>query len=163
MRLFFYILVFGLFSCSKSPDIESGEHSYQSSNQSLCVPQILDIEVISVKHYLGLDEAYDYFLENSDNQQVRECLVSNITNDTKVRDPFKFPGPRSNVTIGDISYNLLSKVYGLNLQEHLPEDIKVSYDKIGIYSYYHYVNTVENGRQVIKDNVIEHYNEVNEF
>lgn len=150
MRLLAYITSFVFF-------VSLVGCNYNSSNSALCVDQILSIKKIPIKPYLGYDEGYDYFLEHTNDADVRACLVNNITNETIIKDPFGTPGPRSNVVIGDVAYSILSGNFGLDYRENLPDHIREDYDRNGYFAYYHYVQTDANGRNIIQESVINYY------
>ena len=65
MRLLAYITSFVFF-------VSLVGCNYNSSNSALCVDQILSIKKIPIKPYLGYDEGYDYFLEHTNDADVRE-------------------------------------------------------------------------------------------
>jgi|WetSurSiteA1Bulk_404760.scaffolds.fasta_scaffold91518_1 hypothetical protein len=110
--------------------------------------RLSEIKVIPFKGEKVNNEVYNGLIEKG--QQSIPCLIEKLTDTTLTKDPRKAPSYRY-TTIGDVAFFVLLDITGLSLESFLPEDVRVAYQKEGIYAYFKFVEEPRN-RGVIQNN-----------
>jgi hypothetical protein len=119
-----------------------------ASPTSLCA-RISEIKVLPMKGERGEDPLYDAFMDAGEG--VVPCLINEVTNITKMRDPRSEPGfPDIQIRVGDIAYFLIIDITKLNFTELLPADVQAQYKDQGVYAYFKYVQKLAN-RKTLQD------------
>jgi hypothetical protein len=87
------------------------------------------------------DEAYNDIVSRG--KTAIPCLISEITNITRMKDPRPAP-TYSDFRVGDLAFFLLVEITKTPFEQMLPESVKSRMKNDGVYAYFEYVGRPNN-------------------
>jgi hypothetical protein len=100
----------------------------------------------AVKHMPFQDEHVDDQVYNqimAKGSAMTPCLVEQLTNGTKMRDPRSEPTV-ADFRVGDLAFFLLLRITGVPFEQMLPENVKAKVKEEGVYAYFRYTEVPAN-------------------
>ena len=71
------------------------------------------------------------------------CLVEQLTNESKMRDPRSEPTVER-FHVGDLAFFLLLRITGVPFEQMLPDNVKAKVKEEGVYAYFRYTDVPAN-------------------
>ena len=100
--------------------------------------RISQIRNLPTKDEPGLDANYDALINAG--KSAMPCLIANITNTTKMRDPRSEPGYAGiQVRVGDVAYFILCDIAKTDFVFLLPPHVQRQWKQSGVEAYFHFV------------------------
>jgi len=139
----FFALLFALVVLCGTPSL-----SAQSQGVANTGPEASELckRLISVKHMPFQNEHVDDQVYNqimAKGSAMTPCLVEQLTNRTKMRDPRSEPTV-ADFRSGDLAFFLLLRITGVPFEQMLPEDVKAKVKEEGVYAYFRYTGVPAN-------------------
>ena len=117
--------------------------AFQSLHAQTPCHRLSEIRIMPLKDERVDDAAYYSLLEAG--ESALPCLIANVTNTRKMRDPRQAPGYAGIQTrVGDVAYFMLVRIAKLNFIEMFPVKVQESYKTEGIYAYFEFVQNHRN-------------------
>ena len=87
------------------------------------------------------DQVYNQIMAKG--SAMTPCLVEQLTNRTKMRDPRSEPTV-ADFRVGDLAFFLLLRITGVPFEQMLPENVKAKVKEEGVYAYFRYTEVPAN-------------------
>jgi len=87
------------------------------------------------------DQVYNEIMAKG--SAMTPCLVKQLTNRTKIRDPRSEPTV-ADFRVGDLAFFLLLRITGVPFEQMLPEAVKAKVKEEGVYAYFRYTDVPAN-------------------
>lgn len=118
-----------------------------------CERLISEVTIIPFRSGSEVAGKYNYFIQNSEDDFLKSCLLESVTNTNSMPDP-RESMPLKEVATGDVAVFLLVRMYNLRYQDILPRESAEKWQDQGIFAYFESVETLD-GRMQIQNNIRE--------
>lgn len=128
---------------NKTPEARRENSAAQDPN--LLCNRVSEVKVLPFKGEQVDDPAYNALINAG--ETVLPCLIEQVTNTTRMRDPRQAP-KYEDTTVGDVAYFIIIHITKLDFTELLPTQVQNDYKEEGVYAYFKFVEKKENRRKL---------------
>src|SRR5215831_2752135 len=116
--------------------------SHRSEAEALC-ENLYRIKKLPFKGEPIDDPVYNDVMKQG--KELVPCLISKITDATKMADPRQAP-TYSDFRVGDLAFFLFARITDTRIEEMMPRSVKQNMNDQGVYAYFEYVRRPGNRR-----------------